>query len=43
MKLSTGDIWTLVAVVLLTAVAAFLAMSETAVTRTNRIRAVHLE
>jgi CBS domain containing-hemolysin-like protein len=43
MKLSTGDIWTLVAVVLLTGVAAFLAMSETAVTRTNRIRAVHLE
>jgi CBS domain containing-hemolysin-like protein len=43
MKLSTGDIWTLVAVVLLTGVAAFLAMSETAVTRTNRIRAVTLE
>ena len=43
MKLSPGDIWTLVAVVLLTGVAAFLAMSETAVTRTNRIRAIHLE
>ena len=43
MKLSTGDIWTLVAVVLLTGVAAFLALSETAVTRTNRIRAFHLE
>ncbi|HEX8858890.1 MAG TPA: hemolysin family protein [Actinomycetes bacterium] len=43
MKLSTGDIWTLVAVVLLTGIAAFLAMSETAITRTNRIRAVHLE
>ena len=43
MKLSLGDIWTLVAVVLLTGVAAFLAMSETAVTRTNRIRALHLE
>jgi CBS domain containing-hemolysin-like protein len=43
MKLSTGDIWTLLAVVLLTGVAAFLALSETAVTRTNRIRAVHLE
>jgi CBS domain containing-hemolysin-like protein len=42
-KLSTGDIWTLVAVALLTVVAAFLAMSETAVTRTNRIRAFHLE
>jgi CBS domain containing-hemolysin-like protein len=43
MKLSTSDIWTLAAVVLLTAVAAFLALSETAVTRTNRIRAFHLE
>jgi CBS domain containing-hemolysin-like protein len=43
MKLSPGDIWTLVAVVLLTGVAAFLALSETAVTRTNRIRAIHLE
>jgi CBS domain containing-hemolysin-like protein len=43
MKLSAGDIWTLIAVVLLTGVAAFLALSETAVTRTNRIRAVHLE
>jgi CBS domain containing-hemolysin-like protein len=42
-SLSTGDIWTLVAVVLLTGVAAFLAMSETAVTRTNRIRALRLE
>jgi len=41
--LSSGDVWTLVAVVLLTAVAAFLAMSETAITRTNRIRAIHLE
>jgi CBS domain containing-hemolysin-like protein len=43
MKLSTGDIWTLLAVVALTGIAAFLAMSETAITRTNRIRAVHLE
>jgi CBS domain containing-hemolysin-like protein len=40
--LSVGDIWTLVAVVLLTLVAAFLAMSETAVTRTTRVRAMHL-
>jgi CBS domain containing-hemolysin-like protein len=43
MSLSAGDIWSLVAVVLLTGLAAFLAMSETAVTRTNRIRAIHLE
>jgi CBS domain containing-hemolysin-like protein len=41
--LSVSDIWSLVAVVLLTALAAFLAMSETAVTRTNRIRALHLQ
>ncbi|HEX9343430.1 MAG TPA: hemolysin family protein [Actinomycetota bacterium] len=38
----TGDLWTLVAVMLLTAVAAFLSMSETSITRTNRIRAMHL-
>ncbi len=43
MSLSPGDIWSLVVVVLLTGIAAFLAMSETAVTRTNRIRAIHLE
>ena len=43
MSISTGDIWSLVAVLLLTVIAAFLAMSETAVTRTNRIRAIHLE
>jgi CBS domain containing-hemolysin-like protein len=43
MSVSPGDIWSLVAVVLLTGLAAFLAMSETAVTRTNRIRAIHLE
>jgi magnesium and cobalt exporter, CNNM family len=43
MSLSPGDIWSLVAVVLLTGMAAFLAMSETAVTRTNRIRAARLE
>jgi CBS domain containing-hemolysin-like protein len=43
MSISPGDIWSLVAVLLLTVIAAFLAMSETAVTRTNRIRAIHLE
>ena len=43
MTISPGDIWALIAVVLLTVIAAFLAMSETAVTRTNRIRAIHLE
>jgi CBS domain containing-hemolysin-like protein len=43
MSLSPGDVWSLAAVVLLTGIAAFLAMSETAVTRTNRIRAIHLE
>jgi CBS domain containing-hemolysin-like protein len=41
-RFTTGDLWALVAVVLLTAVAAFLAMSETAITRTTRIRALHL-
>jgi CBS domain containing-hemolysin-like protein len=43
MSIAPGDFWSLVAVVLLTAIAAFLAMSETAVTRTTRIRAIHLE
>jgi CBS domain containing-hemolysin-like protein len=42
-RLTTNDVWSLVAVALLTAVAAFLAMSETAVTRTTRIRALHLQ
>jgi CBS domain containing-hemolysin-like protein len=42
-RFTVGDVWTLVAVVLLTLVAAFLAMSETAITRTNRIHALHLE
>jgi putative hemolysin len=41
--LTTGDIWTLVAVALLTVLAAFLAMAETSVTRTTRIRALHLQ
>lgn len=43
LSIHTGDVWTLVAVVLLIAVAAFLGMSETSITRTNRIRAMHLE
>ncbi len=41
--LRSADVWTLVAVGALTALAAFLAMSETALTRTNRIRAIHLD
>jgi CBS domain containing-hemolysin-like protein len=42
-RLTAGDIWTLLAVLLLTLVASFLAMSETAITRTTRVRALHLE
>jgi magnesium and cobalt exporter, CNNM family len=42
-KLTVNDVWTLAAVAVLTALAAFLAMSETSITRTNRIRAMHLE
>jgi CBS domain containing-hemolysin-like protein len=41
-SIHTGDVWTLVAVALLTVLAAFLSMSETSITRTNRIRAMHL-
>ncbi len=41
-SLDAGDLWTLVAVAVLTALAGFLAMSETSITRTNRIRAMHL-
>jgi CBS domain containing-hemolysin-like protein len=40
---STSDLWTLVAVAALTGVAAFLAASETSVTRMSRVRAMHLE
>jgi CBS domain containing-hemolysin-like protein len=39
----TADIWTLVAVAVLTLTGAFLAASETAVTRMSRVRAMHLE
>ncbi|HEV8651458.1 MAG TPA: hemolysin family protein [Actinomycetes bacterium] len=39
---STGDVWILVAIVVLTGVAAFLAAAETSLTRMGRIRAMHL-
>jgi len=39
---STGDIWIIVAIVVLTGVAAFLAAAETSLTRMGRIRAMHL-
>jgi CBS domain containing-hemolysin-like protein len=39
---SVGDLWTLVAIVVLTGFAAFLAASETSLTRMSRIRAQHL-
>ena len=42
-RLAITDVWSLVAVLLLTLIAAFLAMAETSLTRTNRIRAIHLE
>jgi CBS domain containing-hemolysin-like protein len=42
-RLTADDIWTLLAVLLLTLVASFLAMSETAITRTTRVRALHLQ
>jgi CBS domain containing-hemolysin-like protein len=41
-RLTTTDVWTLVVVVLLTAVAAFLAAAETSLTRMSRARAMHL-
>jgi CBS domain containing-hemolysin-like protein len=41
-RLTTTDAWTLVVVVLLTAVAAFLAAAETSLTRMSRARAMHL-
>ncbi|HZA80060.1 MAG TPA: hemolysin family protein [Actinomycetes bacterium] len=41
-RLTTSDIWTLVVVVVLTAIAAFLAAAETALTRMSRARAMHL-
>ncbi|HKF00617.1 MAG TPA: hemolysin family protein [Actinomycetes bacterium] len=39
---SSSDFWTLAAVLLLTAVSAYLALAETGLTRMNRIRALHL-
>jgi CBS domain containing-hemolysin-like protein len=42
-RFTAADGWTLAAVLILTGLAAFLAMSETSITRTNRIRALHLE
>jgi CBS domain containing-hemolysin-like protein len=41
-RLTTTDVWTLVVVVLLTAIAAFLAAAETSLTRMSRARAMHL-
>jgi CBS domain containing-hemolysin-like protein len=41
-RLSTADLWTLVVVLVLTAVAAFLAAAETGLTRMSRARAIHL-
>jgi CBS domain containing-hemolysin-like protein len=40
--LTTTDIWSLVAVAVLTAIAAFLAAAETGLTRMSRARAMHL-
>ena len=40
---STGDLWALVAIIVLTGFAAFLAASETSLTRMSRIRAKHLK
>ena len=41
-RLTTTDIWSLLAVAALTAVAAFLAAAETGLTRISRARAMHL-
>jgi len=41
-RLTTADLWTLVVVLVLTAVAAFLAAAETSLTRMSRARAIHL-
>jgi CBS domain containing-hemolysin-like protein len=40
---SVGDLWAMVAIVVLTGFAAFLAASETSLTRMGRIRAKHLQ
>jgi CBS domain containing-hemolysin-like protein len=42
-RVTTADIWTLVVVVVLTAIAAFLAAAETSLTRMSRARATYLE
>ena len=41
-RLTTTDIWSLLAVAVLTAFAAFLAAAETGLTRISRARAMHL-
>ena len=41
--LTTTDLWTLLAVLTLTAIAAMLAMAETSLTRMSRARAMHLK
>ena len=41
-RLTTTDLWTLLAVVVLTSIAAFLAAAETSLTRMSRARAMHL-
>jgi CBS domain containing-hemolysin-like protein len=41
-RLTTADVWTIAVVVVLTAVAAFLAAAETSLTRMSRARAIHL-
>jgi CBS domain containing-hemolysin-like protein len=42
-RVTTTDVWTLVVVVALTAIAAFLAAAETSLTRMSRARATYLE
>src|SRR4029450_10521541 len=42
-RLTTTDLWTLLAVVALTGIAAMLAMAETGLTRMSRARAMHLQ
>ena len=39
-RLNTNDIWTLLAVIALTGIAAFLAAAETSLTRMSRARAM---
>ena len=41
-RLTTTDLWTLLAVAALTGIAAMLAMAETGLTRMSRARAMHL-